>query len=141
VVKWVYARFMASACYCNTLRIAARKVSAIYDDALAPIGINIAQFGLLRKIERAGTISLTGLGRLSELDRSTIGRNAKVLQRMKLIRTVAGDDQREAMLTLTKQGARIVSEGAPLWDLAQQRVETALGVEGTAHLRALLQAL
>jgi DNA-binding MarR family transcriptional regulator len=132
---------MASGCYCNTLRTAARKVSAIYDDALAPIGINIAQFSLLRRIERAGTISLTGLGRLSELDRSTVGRNAKVLQRMNLIRTVAGDDHREAMLTLTKQGTRTVSQGGPLWDLAQQRVEIALGHEGAAHLRALLQAL
>jgi DNA-binding MarR family transcriptional regulator len=133
--------FMANACYCNILRGATRRVTAIYDEALAPTGVNIAQFVLLRKIELAGTVSLTGLGRLSDLDRSTVGRNAKVLERMKLIRTVTGQDQREAMVTLTKQGARILSQGAPLWELAQQRIETALGFEGASHLRTLLQAL
>jgi DNA-binding MarR family transcriptional regulator len=132
---------MTDACYCNILRTSTRKVTATYDKALAPIGVNVAQFALLRKIERAGMVSLTGLGRLSDLDRSTIGRNVKVLERMKLIRTVAGQDQREAMVTLTRQGARILSQGALLWEMAQQRVETTLGPEGASHLRALLQAL
>jgi DNA-binding MarR family transcriptional regulator len=127
---------MTDACYCNTLRTTTRKVTATYDEALAPIGVNVAQFALLLKIERAGAVSLTGLGRLSDLDRSTIGRNVKVLERMKLIRTAAGQDQREAIVKLTRQGARILSRGAPLWEMAQQRVETALGPEGASHLRA-----
>ena len=48
----VYTR-MASVCYCSSLRAAARKTTALYDAALAPVGINVAQFGLLRRIERA----------------------------------------------------------------------------------------
>jgi DNA-binding MarR family transcriptional regulator len=132
---------MNNACYCNSLRVASRRVTAIYDAALAPIGVNIAQFALLRKIDRAGKVSLTGLGRLSELDRSTIGRNAKVLERMKLIQAVAGPDLREAMVMLTKQGERILSEGAPLWEKAQQQIEIALGAKRASHLRDLLRAL
>ena len=66
---WVYTRNMASECICATLRVAARKMTARYDAALAPIGINLAQFSLLRNINRAGLVSLTELGRKVELDR------------------------------------------------------------------------
>ena len=70
---------MKNECYCATIRDAARKVTAIYDAALAPVGVNAAQYRLLRSIERAAPLSLTELGRLTELDRSTIGRNVKLL--------------------------------------------------------------
>lgn len=73
-------------CYCDVLRAATRKTTAIYDAALAPAGVNLAQFSLLRKIQRAGSVSLSELGRLAALDRSTIGRNVRVLQRMELVR-------------------------------------------------------
>jgi len=42
----VYARCMASICYCAALRSAARKVTAVYDDSLASTGVNLAQFSL-----------------------------------------------------------------------------------------------
>jgi hypothetical protein len=42
---------MTSACYCFLLRTATRKVGAVYDNALAPLGINIARYSLLRLVE------------------------------------------------------------------------------------------
>jgi len=133
---------MASICYCAALRAAARKTTAIYDAALAPIGVNVAQFSLLRRIERAAPVSLTELGRLADLDRSTVGRNVKVLQHMGLARVATrADDQREAMVTLGERGLTALQEGAPLCDEAQRRVEATLGAEGAARLRALLGAL
>src|SRR5260370_21621249 len=105
-------------CYCISLRTAARKVSALYDDALAPDGINIGQLSMLREIEKSSPLSLTELGRLSNLDRSTVGRNAKVLERMHLVQAVAGADHREAALTMTAEGTKAVGEAAPLWERA-----------------------
>ena len=43
---------MAGECYCVALRKAARKVTSLYDAALEPTGVNLAQFSLLRTIER-----------------------------------------------------------------------------------------
>ena len=132
---------MSKPCICILLRQAARKSSAVYDEALAPIGINIAQFSLLRKISRAGSISLTELAQKAELDRSTMGRNAKVLQRMGLIEPAASDDHRETSVTLTDAGRDIVERGAPLWDKAQDEIEARLGDEGVEQLQALLRAI
>jgi DNA-binding MarR family transcriptional regulator len=137
----VYARVMVSICYCDVLRTATRKTTAIYDAALAPAGVNLAQFSLLRKIQRADSVSLSELGRLAALDRSTIGRNVKVLQRMALVRVTPGEDHREATVTLGERGLAVLREAAPLWDEAQRRIEAKFGGDGAAQLQALLAAL
>jgi DNA-binding MarR family transcriptional regulator len=136
-----YIPAMTTPCYCAALRIATRKTTAIYDEALAPAGVGLAQFSLLRKIERGGKLSLSELGRLVSLDRSTVGRNVKVLRRMGLIEIGPGDDHREATVTLAEGGRAILRNGAPLWDAAQRRIETALGEGGAEMLRTLLAAL
>ncbi|TCQ81036.1 MarR family transcriptional regulator [Ochrobactrum sp. BH3] len=131
---------MSNPCFCILLRQAARKSSSVYDQALAPLGINVAQFSLLRKIARAQSISLTELARLADLDRSTMGRNAKVLQRMDLIEQTPGEDHRETHIALTAMGRDLVERGAPLWDEAQEEIEAKLGSEGVEQLLTLLRA-
>lgn len=131
-----------SNCYCVILRRAARKTTAIYDEALAPLGINIAQFSLMRRVEHAGSVSLTELARLADLDRSTIGRNTKVLLRMGLLETVPREDHREAALRLSKAGAALLVSAVPVWQDAQDRIEASFGgPAGADQLHALLQAL
>ena len=131
---------MSNPCFCILLRQAARKSSSVYDRALAPLGINVAQFSLLRKIARAQSISLTELARLADLDRSTMGRNAKVLQRMDLIEQTSGEDHRETHIALTSTGRDVVERGGPLWDQAHEEIEAQLGSEGVAQSLTLLRA-
>ncbi len=128
-------------CHCILLRKAARKVSSYYDEALAPLGVNIGQFSLLRNINRMAPVSLTELGARVELDRSTVGRNAKVLERMGLVAISTGEDHREAMLTITEAGHAVLKAGAPLWDGVQETIEARLGPDKTEQLRELLKAL
>lgn len=128
-------------CHCIVLRKASRRVSSYYDEALAPLGVNIAQFSLLRHISRMAPVSLTDLGARVELDRSTVGRNAKVLERMGLVDIRPGKDQREATLTVSEAGQAILREGAPLWDSVQDAIEARLGPDGADRLRELLAAL
>ena len=121
--------------------MATRKVSALYDAGLASAGITAAQYGLLRRIGRAGTLSLTELGALSGLDRSTIGRNVRVLERMKLVRSGRGEDQREAVVVLTQAGATALAAAAPLWEDCQKRLEERLGTDRLQALREVLDIL
>ncbi|OCO99102.1 MULTISPECIES: MarR family winged helix-turn-helix transcriptional regulator [unclassified Ensifer] len=130
-----------SRCYCALLRKATRRVTSLYDDALQPVGINLAQFSLLRHIERGEPISMTELGRKIELERSTVSRNVKVLEGMGLVTTASGKDQREAVVELTENGRRILAEGAPLWQGAQDQIEARLGTDAAAQLKELLQTL
>jgi DNA-binding MarR family transcriptional regulator len=121
--------------------MAARKISARYDEGLAPSGINVAQYGLLRRIARTEGISLTELGALSGLDRSTIGRNVRVLERMKLVKSGRGKDQREAVVRLTETGSATLAAATPLWQACQKEVEDRFGPDNLKLLQEALDAL
>jgi DNA-binding MarR family transcriptional regulator len=132
---------MKTICYCAAVRTAARKTTALYDSLLEPAGVTLAQFSLLRKIERAGTVSLSKLGELAELDRSTVGRNVKALEALRLVRAASARDQREAAVRLTPAGKETLRRAAPLWEEAQRRMEAALGDAQAGQLRALALSL
>lgn len=133
---------MASQCFCTSLRNATRRVAALYDQALEPVGVNIAQFALLRAVARGEPVALTELGRRTELDRSTVGRNVRVLERQGLVALSRGEeDQREASVSLSEGGRRAIEQGAPLWEGVQTRIETRLGASNATALRDALNGL
>lgn len=137
----MHAFMSSSSCHCIALRKATRKLSSLYDAALAPLGINVGQFSLLRRVRRFGPVSLTDLAVHMDLDRSTVGRNTKVLERMGLLIVSSGRDQREALLSLTDAGRQVVEDGTPLWDAVQGNIETRLGAERLAQLHDILNDL
>ena len=95
----------------------------------------------MRRIERAGAVSLTKLGRLAELDRSTVGRNVKAIEELGLVRLGPAKDQREAAVRLTSAGEEALRRAAPLWEEAQRRVEATLGAAEAGQLRTLALSL
>jgi DNA-binding MarR family transcriptional regulator len=109
---WVYTQIMNLLCYCTWLRNAARRMTAIYGQALAPVGVGTAQFSLLRELEGDGeAIGLSELGELLDLDRSTVGRNVGVLERMGLVRIGVGVDQRLTTIELKECWPRRIEGG------------------------------
>lgn len=133
---------MMSPCHCARLRGAARKVGSIYDEALAPLGVNIAQYSLMRTIARRQPVSFTELGRVAQLDRSTVSRNVRVLDRLGLVdMTRSDDDHREAAVSLSAQGAALLDEAMPLWEICQKEIETRLGPDRMNALNDILHAL
>jgi DNA-binding MarR family transcriptional regulator len=131
---------MDTECICMAVREAGRRLTARYDENLAPFGIGVAQFSLLRRIHRQSPVSLTELGRRTELDRSTLGRNVRVLERLGLVETVAGADKRASMLQLTPEGARTLEQAMPVWEKTQAEVAGLLQQGDTDQLLNLLNA-
>lgn len=132
---------MIDPCICSAVRKAGRKLTAQYDAALGPVGITLAQFSLLRSLARHAPVSLQGLAAIVELDRSTLGRNMRVLKRMGLAAILRGDDLREATLSLTEAGRQTLDRAMPIWDGAQREIRRRLGAAGMAQLETLLEAL
>jgi DNA-binding MarR family transcriptional regulator len=130
-----------SPCYCHTLRKAARRISARYDSALAPMGISLAQYSMLRTISRHGTLSLTALGDMMELDRSTVGRNVRPLMRDGLLAPGTTDDLRESAVMVTEKGKRVLDAAFPAWSQAQSAIEEALGRKKLGRLIEALEEL
>lgn len=138
----VYTRIMTvSSCYCITLRNASRRLTSLYDEALAPLGINVTQFSQLRNIGRQQPVSLTDLARKMELDRSTVGRNTKILERMGLVVAASGEDHRENALALTGEGEALLDRAVPIWEGVQARIAERLGPGGLEGVVSALDAL
>lgn len=118
---------LTSECICTHLRRAARGVSRHYDEALAGFGINVAQFSLLRHLQRLDRPSITSLAEAMGLERSTLGRNLRVLEADGLVQLAEGDDQRNRVVLLSELGRARLEAAHPAWVQAQARLVEQLG--------------
>ncbi len=130
---------LTSTCICTHLRRAARGVSRHYDEALAGFGINVAQFSLLRHLQRLDKPSISSLADAMGLDRSTLGRNLKVLEADGLVALAEGDDLRNRLVLLTELGAARVRDAEPAWEQAQAQLVDNLGADQRDELGRLLK--
>ena len=112
---------IASQCLCINLRRAARGVSKYYDGALDGFGINVAQYSLLCNLQRLDQPSISSLAEAMGLDRSTLGRNLRVLEGEGLVRMDEGEDQRNRIVQLTDAGHERLAADLTAWEAAQQR--------------------
>ncbi len=117
-------------CFCTNTRRAALALTALYDQTLAAHGLKVTQFSLLRAVSRSHPRNLTELAAATGLDRSTIGRNLRLLQREGLVALDAGiDDSRDQIVALTTEGQRRVRAATVGWQRAQRTMQSALGAD------------
>jgi DNA-binding MarR family transcriptional regulator len=133
-----------SPCHCAALRKAARRVTQVYDTALAPIGLTVTQFSTLAEIDRRRKRPPT-MGELAEvlgMDRSTLGHSLRPLERDRLIQLTAGEeDRRSRRVFLTPAGKAKFTEAIAFWRKAQECFESTYGSESAARLRNVLNDL
>ncbi|MEK1939484.1 MAG: MarR family transcriptional regulator [Pseudomonas sp.] len=128
-------------CLCTKLRRAARSVTRVYDDALRELGLNVAQYSLLSHLQRLQQPSISTLAEAMGLDRSTLGRNLKVLQGEGLVTVGEGSDMRSRLVQLTAVGAARFERAAEAWEQAQAQLALRLGAEKREALWLLLDDL
>lgn len=128
-------------CNCFAIRSAARHITQLYDQFLAPAGLRATQFSILAKLKRMGPLTINALAEQMVTDRTTLGRNLQPLERDGLIRIEASaTDRRAKELHLTKAGEKRLQQALKGWSQAQARFETSFGSKRAAELRTLLRA-
>jgi len=114
-------------CACFNTRKSARVLTKHYDDALQTLELKPTQFTILAILSSVDVITVTELANIMILDRTTLTRNLRPLEKQKLIKTAAGDDRRTRMISLTKKGLIKLEAAIPLWKQAQKEVTKYLG--------------
>ncbi|MEM8877479.1 MAG: MarR family winged helix-turn-helix transcriptional regulator [Pseudomonadota bacterium] len=120
-----------------SLRNAAHRATLHYDNALGEAGITVTMYRLLKRVDALETPSLTNMAASMGLDRSTLGRNVRVLEKQGLIRMEAGKDSRMAVARLTEAGRETLEKAHPLWAKAQAEMSELLGPEPEKILAVL----
>ncbi|HBX54925.1 MarR family winged helix-turn-helix transcriptional regulator [Pseudomonas sp. UBA2684] len=128
-------------CLCTKLRRATRSVSKLYDDALIAVGLNVAQYSLLKNLQRLNRPSITDLAEAVGLERSTLGRNLQVLEAKGLIVLADGEDQRNRLVCLTTAGQGCLAQALQAWEQAQEQLSQRIGAQQKVALMALLDDL
>lgn len=106
-------------CLGARVRRAARAVGNHYDEMLKSSGLKGTQFTLLTAIYLKPKATISRVAESLLLDRTTLNRNLKPLEREGLIESVSGKDLRTRTLRLTDKGVEILSRALPLWLEAQ----------------------
>lgn len=131
----------SSRCSCSRLRRAARSLTQLYDAVMAPTGLRITQFALLRTIARAGSAKITELAHWLSLDRTALRRNLLPLEQKGLVRVATGRDARVREVTLSVAGREAIAGAVPYWERCQQLVAERLGKGRMAALLSVLDEL
>ncbi len=121
-------------CAARNIRKADRIITRFYDEILKPTDLRITQFSLMATLFTVGSMLITQLADELVMDRTTLTRNLKPLEKRGLIRIEPGEDRRTRMVILTNAGRELFFDAFPLWQQAQTKVLSALGDDEYKHL-------
>ena len=113
-------------CYSTLSRRVTSALTNHYGQAIAESGLSIQQFSLLRMIERLDTPTLSNISRATGIERSTLGRNLRVLEKDGLIAMKKGQDARTRVALLTEKSRTAMRTAQPHWDRIQKDMERVL---------------
>ena len=129
-------------CNCTTLRKASRRISQIYDTAIAQSGLKTTQRAILAEIGRIAPATVGRLAVSLVMDAGALAHTLKPLDRDGLI-TISIDpaDRRNRLIRLTDVGRARLAASDVLWEQAQRAFEAAFGKSNAKALRETLRLL
>jgi len=116
-------------------------MSKLYEGALAPLELTATQFAILVAVRLRGPVPLSRLAERLVLDRTSLYRAVKPLERRGCLRILPGRTRRERAAALTPRGRRLLADALPIWERIQQRVVGGLGPRPWALLTSALAAI
>lgn len=122
---------VAGSCTCSRVRGLARRLTGLYDAALAAHGLTVTQYATLAALARGeAPLAVSELAQRLQMDRTTMSRLVGPLE---LAGWVTRGSQRSAgdararPLRITAKGRRVLQAANPAWHAVQSRVDALLG--------------
>jgi DNA-binding MarR family transcriptional regulator len=131
-----------SRCHCTAIRKASRRISQLYDAALAPSGLKTTQRTILAQIRRSQPAPVGALAEALVMDAGGLAHTLKPLARDGLIVIdVDPQDRRNRLIRLTRSGEARLKESDVLWESAQRSFEAGFGRAECDALREVMRRL
>jgi DNA-binding MarR family transcriptional regulator len=123
------------------VRMLNRMVTAIYDEALAEVGLKTSQFNLLVAVTNREDSRPADLAKILSMDESTLSRNAERMCSKGWLRLERDHDRRSHLIRITDKGMALIEKALPAWQKAQDEVSRRLGADSVTALRSVLRKL
>ena len=114
-------------CTCFNLRRVTRVITQCFDAELRKYGIRVTQTPILSALQARSGWSMAELSDWLGMERTTLVRNLRPLQREGLVEISGGGRGGHVELAITVKGRTALSQMLPGWRLAQQKVVATLG--------------
>jgi DNA-binding MarR family transcriptional regulator len=114
-------------CVCFNLRWVARRVTQFYDAEMRRHGIRPTQGTVLTVLMSKDSWNMAELSDWLGMDRTTLVRNLRPLQRDGLVQVIGGGRGNRVELVITSKGRKQIEKLAPAWKAAQSAAVKTLG--------------
>jgi DNA-binding MarR family transcriptional regulator len=129
-------------CSCTSLRKASRRISQLYDAALAPSGIKTTQRAILAEIARSEPMTVGQLADALVMDAGALAHTLKPLVRDGFASVgIDPEDRRNRLISMTPAGRIKLAESDDHWESAQRGFEAAFGRTESETLREAMRIL
>ncbi len=129
-------------CICFNLRWVTRAVTQFFDAELRRHGIRPTQTPILTSLAARSAWTMAELSDWLGMERTTLLRNLRPLQRDRLVRITGGGQGGRVELAITEKGREALAKLLPAWRAAQDKVVRTLGKKRwSAIINDLEQAL
>ena len=116
-------------CACFNVRRVSRVITQFYDMKAGRHGLRPTQAPILRALQARSGWSMAELSEWLGMERTTLLRNLRPLQRDGLVRTKGSGRGGQVELELTEKGHAVLAKMLPAWRAAQDKVVAILGQE------------
>ncbi|KQW82515.1 MarR family winged helix-turn-helix transcriptional regulator [Brevundimonas sp. Root1279] len=124
-------------CVCGRLRRTSRALTRLYDEALAPTGLTVTQFSVMRTLGRLEHPNLAELAEATAHEKSALWRTLQPLVKKGWVASAPVAGKRGGRLAVTDVGRGKLEEAMPGWRAAQARVSETLGPREAALIELL----
>jgi DNA-binding MarR family transcriptional regulator len=114
-------------CVCFNLRWVTRAVTQFYDAEMRRHGTRPTQGSILASLQAKDSWSMAELSDWLGMDRTTLVRNLRPLQRDGFVNAVGGGRGNRVELTITAKGRKQIEKLTPAWKSAQSAAVKTLG--------------
>lgn len=116
-------------CTCFNVRRVSRVITQFFDAEVRRCGVRPTQTPILGALRAKGGWNMAELSEWLGMERTTLLRNLRPLQRDGLVRAKGGGRGGHVSLEITAKGRAILVKTLPAWRSAQDKVVATLGAE------------
>lgn len=131
------ATAVAKECLGFRVRLLNRVVTSIFDHALKPLDLSLAQGNILTMLALHEQTSPKDISNVLMMEKSTVSRNLEGLRQKGWIEIASEGDYQPQIVSLTASGRNLIKKAHGAWQKAQKEASLLLGEDGVEAVHAL----